>query len=467
MPRRPIIALACAGGSMAIGVLVGFQGLTGTAVVVGALGVLAALGRGSRAGIVAVVVACTVAAGATRLIPSIAGVEITSMMVGVVALLGIADRAISRTRASHRQPTTAIEAGAIVLLAGAIVAALGNGTETAVAGGALRMVQHVTVLLAISTLEPCSGSIRTVVRGLVAGMVVQCGVGLYELMSGATVFYSRWKPLQAALWDGFLRVASTPADPNYFALGLVSCLPIVFHMMSEERGRWRAAFAAVFIVMLLLLVVTFSRAGYVGALVVIALGVWRSRASGRRRLLVIGGLVAAAIVIVGSGVGDLLGSRVASIALGTVDASIRTRLAAQQTAIHIFLQRPILGLGFDQFVSKAPEYLFALSGIATDEINVLNSFLLVAVEGGIVSIGGFFLMVFGGLRSLGKTFTANGPYTSTMAVFDALVAFAVVSLTLDGLHSPIQWILFGLGALSIRTSWRLHGVSAASGEDGG
>jgi O-antigen ligase len=319
----------------------------------------------------------------------------------------------------------------------------------------LRIGQHAVLMLAVSMLPPSRKSIHSVIAGLVVGITAQLLLGFYELASGATVFYSRWKPIEAATWNGMMRVASTPADPNYFALGLVAMLPLIVWAATCLDRRFRILLMALGVTCLALLMLTFSRAGYIGALLYLAILVWRSRASQRGRTAVGFALALGVGILLFGDVAQVLASRILTLAAPSADASISVRVGAQLAALRVFIENPLTGIGFDRFVAVGPSYLFDVSGISMTEVNALNSYLLVAAEGGAAAL----IPYLGGITwawyrlAVSPSDGADPIFVGLrIAVADSLIVWSLVSLSLDGLHSPIQWILLGLASLVIRVS---------------
>lgn len=423
-------------------------------------------------------IAWSVGSGAAHLIPTLGGIELTTWLFLVLALGGLLARA-STGRVGLRLGLrlTGAEWGALTLLlvgvAGVILGPAGGSGIP----GLRRMAQHVFVLAAVASLAPSWRSVRLVSAGLICGMSVQVAVGVAELARGATFFYSLWKPLDQATWQGFPRIASTPADPNYFAIGLVATLPLALAL----RALWPTIpsvirYGAV-MAWLLLLWLTYSRAGYIGLLVLLALRLATGGRSGLRFLLVRArslrltppgiGRRSAAMVLISIplvaafsayGLAPVVG-RLVTIGNPTGDASLVMRLSALRAALDVFLDHPALGIGFDRFVEIGPTYLYAIRGVPVPSLNVLDSYLLVACEAGAVGLAGFLFATGWSIHRLLTTSKrlaqAQTPERMEMSrilrtLALGLIAWSVVSLSLDGIHSPTQWVLLGLAALAAR-----------------
>jgi N-acetylglucosaminyl-diphospho-decaprenol L-rhamnosyltransferase len=414
--------------------------------------------------VVVVSVAWIVASAAAHLVPSVAGAEVTSWVLLAIAVMSVGVRIRNRREVDTRW--TWPEAGALLVLAAAVVALVVN--PAASSGGTLRVLQHLTIVLAVASLQSTWRSVRLVTLGLVVGIAIQVVVALAELGLGRTFFYSLWKPLEAASWHGFLRLGSTPADPNYLALGVVSTLPVIWTLHGIAPVS-RAVSVVATLGWLVVATLTFSRAGYVGVILAPVvysvvyrgsrplLAAIRPRVSGRSLIAV------AAVIVLALVLRDQLLAviaRVISVGGGTTDASINTRVAAQIAAVLVFIAHP-LGIGFDQFVSVGPAYVAAISTVRVSEINVLDSYLLTAAEGGVLGLLGFIiatLSTFCAFRAsrYGDRGTAvdslNRKVIAGLAA--GFIIWSLMSFTLDAFHSPVEWVFIGLGALIARAGPR-------------
>lgn len=435
-----------------------------------------------RAVLTAATIAVVVAAGASQLVPVVLHRNLTSWIFLGLAGAGLWIRVRQQVSSSRAHsllavPTT-VEWGVLLLLAGGLGAVAFNGTQAA--NGLLRMIQHATILVAVTSLPPTWRSMRLVLAGLLAGVGVQVSVALLELLIGRTFLYSLWKPLEAATWNGFQRIASTPADPNYLALGLVSTIPLVIVASRIWPTLGIKVVGALTAAWLLSIAFTFSRAGYLtlALMAPIALSItgnWRRARSNleraaRRSLLrpgvplltLLALLGVLTIVVMPGGPVAAFFTRLGSLTSLGGDASLNVRLAAQLAAVMVFFDHPLFGIGYDRFVEVGAAYFNAISGQAWHEINVLNSFLLVASEGGVLALAGFIGATVAAVRALirgaHKASTGSRPVRAEVVALQALavglVAWSVMSLTLDAVHSPIQWVFLGLGGLVARAGWR-------------
>lgn len=454
LSRYPYVLLTAL--AVATGGLVGWRPSLGLGACVALLTVGALALPLGRPVVTAAAVLLSVGSAASLLLPDFAGMQVTSWVFLFLAATGLAARSFQSQ--SWRQHFTGTEWGSLLLLTAGL-AAVGSAADSASSiAGALTIAQHICILVAIASMPPRLQSVRWVLGGLFGGMLVQVAVGLAELAIGRTLFYSMWKPIEAATWGGIMRIASTPADPNYFALGLVSTLGLIAVIRVTWTRVPRGILLSGAALWLVMIAFTFSRAGYAGLLLTTALTI--AGFGGRKRWVLLGTvaiLAASAWFLFPEALAPFTG-RFRSIATSG-DASIIMRVSAQRAAIQAFLDHPVLGIGLGQFVHAGPEYLYALSGIAITEVNTLNSYLLVASETGIVGLLGLLVALGWTLFKLRSTAIrlrgssaredrAIAAVSKYLAL--CLVVWSLVSLTLDGIHSPIQWVFLGLGALIAR-----------------
>lgn len=132
-------------------------------------------------------------------------------------------------------------------------------------------------------------------------------------------------------------------NPNDLALHLVTMIPIALGLLFVARGVLKKAlYAAVACLMLLAVVVTFSRGGLVGLGCATFVLMWKLKP--RNRSLVVVGFVLAALAFIAvapSGVVSRFG--------GDDGGSAESRQALLIRSIIVSLRHPILGVGMDNF----------------------------------------------------------------------------------------------------------------------
>jgi len=227
------------------------------------------------------------------------------------------------------------------------------------------------------------------------------------------------------------------ANPNEFALAIVLSLPFCFAFFLTARGVLRKmAWAASMVVMLVTLLLTASRAGFITLVVAGLVCIWHFAIKGRRLYLLVGGsLVFVLLLLVAGGTlkdrflaisGNDLRTRLEHSAYG----SFEERRYLIMKSIEGIENYPLFGIGMHNF----PHY----SGIWKD---VHVAYLQIAVEGGIPSLVLyilFFSRAFGNLRQLRRK-------PSVIAEFGLLAGAlhgSLVGFVVGACFAPIAYLYF-------------------------
>lgn len=133
------------------------------------------------------------------------------------------------------------------------------------------------------------------------------------------------------------------ADNNAFGLALNMAIPILFFMARHEENRWIRRFLYLcFLCAVMSVLLTYSRGGLLGLLVVLLAIVMKSRHKIVAAVLLL--VVALSVVSVAPGA---WWDRMDRIAHGKLDSSANQRLVSWGTAWHFSHDYPITGGGFD------------------------------------------------------------------------------------------------------------------------
>ena len=280
------------------------------------------------------------------------------------------------------------------------------------------------------------------VAAIVPGIVVAAGLAILSLspeLVGALPIKG-WLPAQdiSARGTGLFR------NPNY----LGQAMAIGFILVARGRSmslpgpltRWAPLLASV---VALGLIVSFSR----GALIAVAAGVVVLYAVRGRRALALAGAAAVAFVVVGYqvvlAVRHLLtfGAHI-DLSGAAQAASDEARLSVYVAGVKLFLQHPLLGVGYAQFHYASVRYL--------DQNAVTyphNVFLGVAAEQGIPGITLLLVM----LVALGvQLWRIRDPFAITgLAMLAAFVAGSLLADNLSSLQTVgMLWIAVGAALVS-------------------
>jgi O-antigen ligase len=156
----------------------------------------------------------------------------------------------------------------------------------------------------------------------------------------------------SATWGVGYRPGYVMGDPNYFASSALLCLPLACLFSRSMPQRWvRWSCAASVVLILAAFIVSGSRGGFLGLIAVVLILIWHSK----RRLV--------ALILVASLGGAFLAvapftpaDRVLHSS-GSGEGGKEARLILWSAGWRMFLDNPILGVGYGNFRLVAPRYV--------------------------------------------------------------------------------------------------------------
>ena len=260
-----------------------------------------------------------------------------------------------------------------------------------------------------------------------------------------------------------LRPFGTLGNPDfygqYLSAAIVACAAVAV-FLGPGRGRIRIAAAALGVASALMLVVTTTRGGVIGVVAgVVVLGaIWIRRAGATRTTLArfgLGGLAFAAalgVVVFTTQLGDRL---VAATNLENVQDRVLIYTAATQ----IFLDHPILGVGFENFAVAYPAYA-AAEGVNHNrtQTSAHNWILHLAATTGIAGLAATAILLVALAVHVWQR--ARDPDATTLIAATAgLAAFYGSGLVLPGAQS-IQWVPWACFGVALASDLRTAPVAA-------
>jgi O-antigen ligase len=189
-------------------------------------------------------------------------------------------------------------------------------------------------------------------------------------------------------------------EANYYALILVLLLPLPLVLAREARGARRLLWLGAAGVIVLQLILTGSRGGFLGLLAVgamLAFRLWRNPilalAGGGVGLLIL------LLVVPNPLTHRLLASGLSDQARDSgVEMSNRQRMAVIKGGLRMVAAHPLTGVGMGSFKAELPKYVdIEHSKVAH------NTYLELAAELGLPALGAFGVVVIAALRSLGRS----------------------------------------------------------------
>lgn len=260
--------------------------------------------------------------------------------------------------------------------------------------------------------------------------------------------------------DSKARPFSTLGNPNFYgqflAVVLVSSVAVLtFARRARAWVTGVAALGALVTAGLMVIVATRGALLGVAAGLLVLGGLWlRREGLTRLALLRIGGGAAAGVVLFLLLIPTTpLGARLADLTQGEGEGGLRSRLLIYQAAAGMFVDHPLVGVGFENFAVVYPRYQqaewFTLAGTNTTNTSAHSFFLHLAATTGLVGLAGtvVLLALFAVHTWRRVRDTDSGPLVVAAA---ALAAFHGSGIVLPGAQS-IQWI-----------PWACIGVALAS-----
>jgi O-antigen ligase len=318
------------------------------------------------------------------------------------------------------------------------------------------LVKDVTVAVLIGLLLHRGTSLRRVVWVLIAGGAVMGALSMIQIATASydSVFFGF---AQASVENivgttDDIRISGPIGDANFYAQILVMLLPLALDRMWRDPLRLgRIAGAITSALLTATIVMTFSRGGALGLVVVGAL-MLATHPPKATTLLALVVVVAAAVPLIPDSYMARLGTvtQVGSVE-GDTDVSIRYRTAELTAGLGMITDHPLTGVGYANYPDAYPEYSRRLGiDFRNTERKPHNLAVEVAAETGIPGLAAFGIMLFGAggallgsrrrLLEAGRTDTA----ALALAIGVGLVGHLVTSLFLHLDFARLFWTFVGL-----------------------
>jgi O-antigen ligase len=234
---------------------------------------------------------------------------------------------------------------------------------------------------------------RTAVTVFVLAEVIIACFGFYQLAAGYAGLPQGLSYPGTIAGSG--RISALSAEAGHYAGYLVSALPLALYLVLSRRRVASVSPVLIGAILFSAVLLANARAGYLGALVGLALtlGVFalRGTVAPRRsiRLLLVVVSVAGAVLLVtdlsGAPTGDTITSRFSSSFSSTSDKSTIQRTDLYRAAGQILRDHPVLGVGDGNAQPILPSYgVYYFSGFR--EATILSIPLEVAAESGIIGL---------------------------------------------------------------------------------
>jgi O-antigen ligase len=233
--------------------------------------------------------------------------------------------------------------------------------------------------LIVRLLEPTSHDLRWLAPVALFVLAVEVPIGIMSVAAPG-VLPSIW------LVDA-QRATGTFGDPDTFGTVMVLCGIVLLHAGATSTRHWiRLGSTFAFIVALLMVFLTFSRANWLAGVSALAAAIWIYRAR-IRALVVAAPLLLVALLAIGLLQGPL---SFAHERLESAQAreSALARLPVGLAALRMFDERPLAGWGYGTFDRYARPYFSGVANLASAEKDHAshNLFLTILAEQGAIGL---------------------------------------------------------------------------------
>jgi O-antigen ligase len=225
-------------------------------------------------------------------------------------------------------------------------------------------------------------------------------------------------------------------DPNQFAFSLLIPFGIAFHQMLKARSSLNALFyAAIFAALVYMFVISGSRGGALGAVIILAVLLYYSARRGRALLAA---LVFTAMFVYFAP--ENYFQRITTVAYETGGAG---RLDIWKVGMEAFRHNWVFGVGLDNFPNAYDYYSYAAPHAKFEGYGRAGHsiFLVTVVELGVVGALVIFFSLLGHYRLTGRSKKVSSDQALLKAIFLGTLAQAA---TLDVIWRKSFWLLFML-----------------------
>jgi O-antigen ligase len=248
------------------------------------------------------------------------------------------------------------------------------------------------------------------------------------------------------LWSrGVVRYEGFVFEPNTFAMFQIFLIPVlIFFIGSYPRPRLaRPLLLAAILASVFVLILSFSRGGFVGFVCLLATLIIIER---RNKPVFFFGIavIAAGMVILPGVYWDRVKSVLEFASRGGGDSAISTRLDTMKIAIKLGLANPLLGVGIDNFMVRAGHFI-------PYGLTVHNTPLQIFSELGIVALAVFVGIVaynFTIIRRLMGRRDDSEAVRIGRALFIQQTAMLATILFLPGAYEMVFWFMVVLPAMA-------------------
>ena len=314
-----------------------------------------------------------------------------------------------------------------------------------------RLFSYLAFFFAVLGWVETRQQVQRIITVLLTSTIGVALFGFYQVLAqGYTDFYFYLYPSQEQAldsWNG--RITSVLFHFNSLAGYLNLVLPFSLACMVLAKERWQRNLAVVcHSLACAALYFTASRGGLVAYAGMVLAVLWflKPRFAALSRLLV--ATILAAVIVFSLQSPSAGGGRVQDVD----DFTSTSRLALWSTAATLFLQHPVLGVGYGNYRSLYNDYL---PGVAPNELDTHNLYLQFLAETGIIGFAAFFFLIGSFVRIAVKLARNGDPYCRLLGIgLGGALAATLIHGLVDFLFnvSPqcgaLFWLVLALGLIA-------------------
>jgi putative inorganic carbon (hco3(-)) transporter len=273
-------------------------------------------------------------------------------------------------------------------------------------------------------------------------LVTAVSLGIWGLWHGATGMLHGGLRISAGI-GGFM------SENNTFACGLTMIIPFCWYTREFYNSKWiKTILLAMVLGSMACIVLTFSR----GAAIALGIEILLISMQSKQKTLTLVAVLLCGLMPAVYLVREAYFKRLGTIATYEQDNSAMSRIDLMKTAVKVWRDHPLLGVGIDDkdFFAASNPYLAEMGFLGKDHV-VHNSYLWILAQCGIFAFLAFIYLLFGTLlrmlrsaRKLAKTNPAFQNYPRTLVY--SLMAYSICSVTQPRATFDFFYIIVMYGA---------------------
>lgn len=281
---------------------------------------------------------------------------------------------------------------------------------------------------------------------------------LLGVISSTTGLFQYFQGVGLRLVGSVVRVFGTTENPNILAAELVLIVPILIALFTNYKSLVIKTVLFSFLTMIIIgIVLTFSRAGMAALLLVLALSAVQLLFRRKNRLAAIAYsflIVLLLILVILPFIPKEYWERMQTIT-DPEEISIASRIDAWKLALNMMFEHPFVGVGYGIFKYEFLNQALTSSDIRTKFVmlHAHNLFLHTGAEDGIFALAFLTLIIFYSwrqLRNAKKSFSANNDllFSGISGGLEiSLIGFVAMNMVSWHLDLMIFWIIVGLSVV--------------------